>query len=322
MAGPGCHASPVTRDTAPSAARQASAYAHRGVHVAAATRRPDEAPGENTAGAVRAAAALGYRWVETDVRATADGAVVLAHDADLARVLDAGAHPVVLSEHTLEELTAVAHRAGYELTTLEQACDADPDVQLNIDVKDPAAVPGVLALAARRPELVARWRVTSFSERTRSTVVRGLRSLPAVAPVRTSASAPLAAACYVITRAPLPRAARAGGVRAVRHLTGLDALQLPPTATLTLPPPLVRALGPVGARLQAALTDLPVVDHALLDAAHRAGVEVHVWTVDDRAAMTALLDAGVDAVITDQPGVLADVLRERGQPWPEPGARR
>jgi glycerophosphoryl diester phosphodiesterase len=58
---------------------------------------------------------------------------------------------------------------------------------------------------------------------------------------------------------------------------------------------------------------LTLTDRALVRAAHRAGLQVHVWTVDDPDAMRRLLDLGVDGIMTDRPQVLKDVLGSRGQ---------
>lgn len=45
-------------------------------------------------------------------------------------------------------------------------------------------------------------------------------------------------------------------------------------------------------------------------AAHRIGVEVHVWTVNDEAEMRAMLAMGVDGIITDYPARLLNLIRE------------
>jgi glycerophosphoryl diester phosphodiesterase len=57
---------------------------------------------------------------------------------------------------------------------------------------------------------------------------------------------------------------------------------------------------------------LTVVDRRLITAARRRGIEVHVWTIDEPDQMHELIDLGVDGLMTDRPGVLRDVLRERG----------
>jgi glycerophosphoryl diester phosphodiesterase len=57
----------------------------------------------------------------------------------------------------------------------------------------------------------------------------------------------------------------------------------------------------------------PVFVERLVAGAHRIGVRVIVWTVDDPIEITRLLDAGVDGIITDRPDVLREVLVARDQ---------
>ncbi len=60
------------------------------------------------------------------------------------------------------------------------------------------------------------------------------------------------------------------------------------------------------------------IDRAQLDEAHRLGLTVVVWTVNEPARMGALIDLGVDGIITDYPDRLRRVLREKGLPLPPP----
>ena len=56
-----------------------------------------------------------------------------------------------------------------------------------------------------------------------------------------------------------------------------------------------------------------VVDRWFVQGAHRKGLQVHVWTIDDPVEMDRLLDLGVDGIMTDRPTVLKEVLVRRGQ---------
>jgi glycerophosphoryl diester phosphodiesterase len=78
-----------------------------------------------------------------------------------------------------------------------------------------------------------------------------------------------------------------------------------------------------GLRVVGAMAQVPVrygwlrvVSPGFVSVAGRRGVEVHVWTVDEAERMGALLDAGVDGLVSDRPDVLRAVLRERGV-WAE-----
>lgn len=57
---------------------------------------------------------------------------------------------------------------------------------------------------------------------------------------------------------------------------------------------------------------LTVVDRRFVRAAHRAGKQVHVWTINEPDEMHRLLDLGVDGLMSDVPDVLLAVMEERG----------
>jgi glycerophosphoryl diester phosphodiesterase len=57
---------------------------------------------------------------------------------------------------------------------------------------------------------------------------------------------------------------------------------------------------------------LPIVTRPLVGHAHRAGLSVHVWELNDARSIERALDRGVDGVMTDRPELLKRVLAERG----------
>ena len=60
---------------------------------------------------------------------------------------------------------------------------------------------------------------------------------------------------------------------------------------------------------------ITIVTERFVEAAHRRGQHVHVWTIDSAVEMEHLLDLGVDGIMTDEPEVLREVYLARGH-WP------
>ena len=72
------------------------------------------------------------------------------------------------------------------------------------------------------------------------------------------------------------------------------------------------ALWPSALQLPLQRRGLRVVDRRLVIAAHNAGIQIHVWTINDAAEMRRLLDLGVDGIMTDEVQLLGEVMAERG----------
>ncbi|MCC9312266.1 glycerophosphodiester phosphodiesterase [Kitasatospora sp. RB6PN24] len=241
------------------------AFAHRGGALGAP---------ENSLAAFEQAVALGYRYLETDVHATADGVLLAFHDHRLDRVTDRSGAIAELPWSTVRE----ARIGGTEpIPLLEELLDAFPGARFNIDVK---AAPAVLPLveAIRRTDSWDRVCVGGFSDSR-------------LAAVRAAAG---------------PRLATSLGPREVLRLR-LRSLAGPLLPGRRSPWPGICAQVPENHR------GVRVVDRSFVRTAHRLGLQVHVWTVDDPVRIRALLDLGVDGIMADRIDVLHDVLADRGQ---------
>jgi glycerophosphoryl diester phosphodiesterase len=226
---------------------------------------------ENTFGSFSAAVALGITHIETDVHASKDGVAVISHDFVLDRV---AARPGNVSDFTFAELQKMDLGQGFGFVSLAETLAEYPNTFFNIDVKAASAcVPTAREIRGSRAR--DRVLVSSFSESRRRATLAGL---PGVA---TSASGPVFAAALLAAKTGLTPLLR-------RVLARIDAVQIPE-----------RALG------------LSTITPAMIERFHDAGVEVHVWTINDADDMTRLLDVGVDGIVTDRPDVALAVIAER-----------
>ncbi|MFG2073116.1 glycerophosphodiester phosphodiesterase family protein [Nonomuraea maritima] len=60
------------------------------------------------------------------------------------------------------------------------------------------------------------------------------------------------------------------------------------------------------------------VDPAMVASAHARGLKVIPWTCDDPATIEALMDMGIDGIITDYPNRVRDIMAARGMRLPKP----
>ncbi|MEU6987692.1 glycerophosphodiester phosphodiesterase family protein [Streptomyces sp. NPDC046324] len=115
---------------------------------------------ENTAAAFRRAAAAGYRYFETDVHTTADGALVAFHDSTLDRVTDTAGRIRDLPWAAVRE----ARVAGKEpLPLFEELLEEFPEARWNVDLKAESSLVPLVDLI-RRTKAWDRICVGSFTE--------------------------------------------------------------------------------------------------------------------------------------------------------------
>jgi glycerophosphoryl diester phosphodiesterase len=278
------------------------AFAHRG----GAAHAP-----ENSWRAFEHAVGLGYGYLETDLHATSDGVLVAFHDRTLDRVTSRTGR---IARMTHRELSSALIGGTEPIPVLEDLLAAWPDVRFNIDLKDSPAV-RPLAKVLRRTAAWDRVCVVSFSaSRLRAArrifdrqvcmaasligtvVVRfgGPHVSPEGGPARSAAPRPPVSGPAGSPEAQVKLAARHGPHAALAERlarTGVRCAQVPPS----------------------------IASELFVSRAHALGLQVHVWTVNDTATMTSLLDLGVDGIMTDETAALRDVLIRRGQWHPRHG---
>lgn len=184
-------------------------------------------------------------------------------------------HPAAVGAVDLDVVRRLRVDGREPVPTLAEAMDAFPDTRFAIDLKDERSVAAMAALLRANPGWAARVCVAGAWSR------RLLR-----------------------LQAEVPEVTTALGWRALSTLIACSRS---------------RARTPSGvargsfAHVPFRLGRFPVYAERVVAQAHGLGLRVNVWTVNDRATMHTLLDAGVDGIITDHPDVLREVLIARGQ---------
>ncbi len=237
------------------------------------------APGNTMAAFRLAVEAWGVDMIETDANLTADGEVVLIHDATVDRTCDGSGPIAAMSWQQVQSLDAGFHfrdltgetsfrGKGVRVPKLDEVLEEFPDTRVNVDTKSPE-VAGPLVEVIRRHNASHRVLVAAEVEAWRRDA-RGYRG-------------PWGASRRDIARFWCANHARMIGVLE----PVFDVLQVPEQWHA-----------------------LRVVTPQFVSQAHRLNIAVHVWVVDDERDMRRLLGWGVDGIQTDRLDVLARVLAD------------
>jgi glycerophosphoryl diester phosphodiesterase len=253
-------------------------FAHRG----GSALRP-----ENTLAAFDNGLALGADGLELDVHLSRDGEVVVHHDAVLDRTTSEQGR---LADRTAEELARID--AGYRFRPLDAAGKQEfPYRGCGI------AIPTLACVLDRYPAVRIIIELKTASEALVRRTVEVVRHAGAADRVSIGSFSTRA---IRLTRRLAPEIRTGAAREETRWALYRSWVGWPPGrpayAEFHVPERSGRTR---------------VVSRRFVEAAHRAGVAVNVWTVDDEADMIRLLDWGVDGLISDRPDIAVAVVRAR-----------
>ncbi len=237
---------------------------------------------ENTLLAFEQALSLGADGLELDVHLSSDGQVVVHHD----RLLD----------RTTDQTGPVAARTAAALARCDAGYRFARDGQYPYRGHDRCGVPAlrdVLAASGSAPIIIEMKVNDEELARTALDVVRAANALDRVC------LGAFGGRCVKAARTLEPRVTTSAGREEVRWALYRSWVGLSPSR------PRYR-----GFQVPEWAEATRVVSPRFVRAVHRAGLFVHVWTVDSAADACRLLDMGVDGIITDRPDVTVPAVRE------------
>jgi glycerophosphoryl diester phosphodiesterase len=231
---------------------------------------------ENTLLAFEEALALGVRYLETDVHLTKDGILVAHHDDRVDRTTNGTGF---VADFTYDELSRLdagfrftrdggqtypCRGKGITIPTLLSVFALSRNARLNVEIKP------------RGRDAVRRFWELIDANGLHERVLVAAENDVQVKRFRRISKETVATSAGRRETIRFLVAVRLGIERFVAF--PFDALQVP-----------VSSLG------------VTIVDHAFVLAAHRKGIQVHVWTIDEPHEMRRLLNLGVDGIMSDHP---------------------
>ncbi|MCP5094459.1 MAG: glycerophosphodiester phosphodiesterase [Chloroflexi bacterium] len=247
--------------------------------------RPD-----NTMVAFAHAVELGVDVLEMDIHATADGKLVIMHDATVDRTTDGEG---LIKTMTLAELqmldaaywwspdddeTHPYRGQGVQVPTLETVLQTFPNMPLNIEIKQ------------TEPSIAAPFcKLLRAYDKTETVLVASFRKEAIVA---FREACPEVATSMVQDEIQIFYGLHKVFLSGIYEVPG-TAFQVPEYFTLPV------------------IGELHVVNARFVRAAQAQNINVHAWTINERDDMERILATGVDGIITDRPDLLLEILGRR-----------
>jgi glycerophosphoryl diester phosphodiesterase len=245
----------------------------------------------NTMAAFRNAADMGVDVLETDLHITKDGHLVTIHDPSIDRTTNGKGNVADLTLAELQGLDAGYHfkdlegnyslrGKGVYIQTVEEMFQTFDDIKIEIEIKDDNPPDRIEEIASKLWDLIEKYQmeekimIGSFDQKILQTFEKYAKGRVAISAGRQEVKNFVVFHKFFLRNLYVPK---------------VDAFQIP-----------VEDSG------------FDLTDKKLIDGAHRLGMEIHYWTIDDPKTMEKLIDAGADGILTNRPDLLLELLEEKG----------
>lgn len=245
----------------------------------------------NTMASFENAANMGVDVLETDIHITKDGHLVTIHDPSVDRTTNGKGNVADLTLAELQALDAGYHfkdldgsysfrGKGVYIPTVEEMFQRFDDMKIEIEIKDDNPPERIEEIAPKLWKLIEKYQmeekiiIGSFDQKILQTFEKYAKGRVAITAGRQEVKSFVVFHKFFLRNLYVPK---------------VDAFQIP-----------VEDSG------------FDLTDQRLIDGAHRLGMEIHYWTIDDPKTMEKLIDAGADGILTNRPDLLLKLLEEKG----------
>lgn len=245
----------------------------------------------NTMTAFENAAKLGVDVLETDIHITKDGHLITIHDPTVDRTTNGKGAVADLTLAEIQELDAgydfkdlegnYSFRGkGVYIPTVDEMFQAFGNMKIEIEIKDDNPPERIDEISSKLWDLIEKYQmedkilIAAFDQDILTTFGEYAKGRVALSAGRQEVKSFVVFHKFFLRNLYVPK---------------VDAFQLP-----------VEDSG------------FDLTDKRLIKGAHRLGMKIHYWTIDDPRTMEQLIDAGADGILTNRPDLLLNLLNEKG----------